>query len=241
MGGAAVAGRVSRFDRRLATSDNAGFVIERERSMAKQQMERALLSWLARWSGVAALLAFIAAVIGFGLALPGFEQTRHPVALLGARGLPHALAFNLCGLLLPGTLATVQAAALLRLRPDRAGWPLRIGLQLVLLAALAFAAIGVFALDPADLNSRASQYHATAWLLWLTAFGAGGLLWGSGLWAGGGDRVLAGLSVAAAVVVVAAGLGPAEWLHPALAQRVAFLAWLGWLVPVGWRAAGRAE
>ena len=45
-----------------------------------------------RWAGVAAALLWTAAVLGFGAALPGFEQALHPLALLGASGVPNAMA-----------------------------------------------------------------------------------------------------------------------------------------------------
>lgn len=52
-------------------------------------------SSLLRLSGPAAALLFVLAVLGFGTGLEGYAQARHPVALLGAHGVPHALAFNL--------------------------------------------------------------------------------------------------------------------------------------------------
>ncbi len=53
---------------------------------------------LDRWLGLLAAVVFVLAVAGFGAGLEGYAQARHPVALLGARGVPHALAFNLLGL-----------------------------------------------------------------------------------------------------------------------------------------------
>ena len=55
------------------------------------------LSPLLRLSGLVAALLFVLAVLGFGAGLDGYAQARHPVALLGAQGVPHALAFNLLG------------------------------------------------------------------------------------------------------------------------------------------------
>ena len=97
-----------------------------------------------------ALVAWVAACIVFGLISPDFGHLRHPVALLGAIGEPNALAFNLLGFVAPG-LALAWLAW--RWRGQRAadGWRARIGLQLLLLSALAFVAQGLLPLDPTDL------------------------------------------------------------------------------------------
>ena len=72
------------------------------------------MSGAVRWSGLAAAIVFVAALLGFGLALPGYSQIAHPVAVLGAMGVPHALGFNLLGFVLPGALA---ATASIGVRP----------------------------------------------------------------------------------------------------------------------------
>jgi hypothetical protein len=74
--------------------------------------------------------------------MPADGAARHPVALLGARGVPHALAFNLLGFVLPGLLAVAVAECLRRSLPATAGWAPRVGSQMLLLAGLAFAAMG---------------------------------------------------------------------------------------------------
>ena len=76
------------------------------------------LSPLLRLSGLMAALLFVLAVLGFGAGLDGYAQARHPVALLGAHGVPHALAFNLLGFVLPGLLAAVVAERLRRRLPS---------------------------------------------------------------------------------------------------------------------------
>src|SRR3546814_13949676 len=68
-------------------------------------------------AAIVAVVLFAAAVAGFGAALDGYSQAIHPVGLLGARGMPHALAFNVLGFVLPGVLAALVA------------WPLRAGLD----------------------------------------------------------------------------------------------------------------
>jgi hypothetical protein len=174
-----------------------------------------------------------AAVLGFGAMLEGYVQSQHPVALLGARGIERAFAFNALGFVLPGLLV---AWAALRLRGslDAAGWLERIGAHLWMLSALAFAAQGLVPLDPEDLDARASRLHATVWSLWWIAFLPGALL----LALRSRGFALA-LLVAAAVVAVAVLLAPAGF-----AQRVAVAAWFALLAAsgrMGWRDAAPAS
>jgi len=168
----------------------------------------------------AAVLAFAAALAGFGALLDGYAHAAHPVGLLGASGWPRASAFNACAFLVPGLL--LAAAGLgLRARLGDAGWPARIGAMLAVLSALAFAAQGLFPLDPEHLDSGDSRYHATAWTLWWVAFAPGAALLATG------PRLRA-WHVAAAATVPACALVLPALLAPALAQRVAFAAWFAW-------------
>ena len=172
-----------------------------------------------------ALLVFVAAAVGFGIASPDFGHTRHPLALLGALGEPHALAFNLLGFVLPGTLLAWLAWSL-RGAHAEPGWRVRIGLQLVLLSALCFAAQGLRPLDPTDLMAPDSRLHAVAWMLWWIAFVPGALLLAP-------QAGRAGLPVALLVLLLVLGAG--SLLPAPLAQRLAFLLWFGW-----WLLAARA-
>ncbi len=192
--------------------------------------------WL-RPAAALAALSFAAAVAGFGAALDGYSQVAHPVALLGARGMPHALAFNVLGFVLPGLLAAAVAWCLRTGMPDDAGWAVRIGTRLMLLSALAFAAQGVLPLDPRDLESSASRAHATAWMLWWVALVPAASLLAFGLRRDRARRglVLASVGLAAAVVCLVAL--PLGLLAPAVAQRVVFAAWLGWVVLAAWKGA----
>jgi hypothetical protein len=177
------------------------------------QRSTSVLAWLAAG-------AWLAGAIGFGIALDGYSHTVHPLGLLGARGLPHALAFNLAGFALPGLLL-VAAGVGLRARLDGTGWPLRLGAVLATLSALAFAAQGLFPLDPEHLDSGASRYHATAWTLWWLAFAPGAALLATGArprWA----HAVAAIAVPALALLLPALVGGA------LAQRLAFAAWFGW-------------
>lgn len=187
------------------------------------------MSGAVRWSGLAAAIVFAASLLGFGLALPGYSQVVHPVAVLGAMGVPHAVGFNLLGFVLPGALAVTVAMGLRRRLPDDAGWSLRVGAQLVLLSALGFAAMGLLPLDPEDLDNPASSLHATAWMLWWVAFVPGALLVALGLRSRVAWRMLARASIAAALLVLFVALLAVELMPAGIAQRSGYAAWLGWL------------
>ncbi len=175
---------------------------------------------------------WLTALFGFGAMVEGFSHLLHPVALLGARGVPHALGFNLLGLMVPGVLAASSAYALRQRLPDGADWSARIGAWMLVVSALAFAAQGLLPLDPADLDASGSRLHAAAWTLWWIAFVPGALLLAVGALGVRGRRAFALASVAAAVLVlVFAVLAPvALWVG--IAQRIAFGVWFAWLVLV---------
>ncbi|MCC5072429.1 DUF998 domain-containing protein [Xanthomonas campestris] len=194
----------------------------------------AIIEGLQRYLGLIAATAFVLAVAGFGAALPGYLQGSHPVALLGAAGVPHALGFNLLAFVLVGGLGMATGISLLARMPPKAGWSLRVGGQLIVLAGLAFIGMGLLPLDPTDLDGRASQSHATAWLLWAVAFVPGMLLIAAQLLNQPGMRALAWLTLAAGLLVAVLSFGPPGLLRQAVAQRVAFLAWVGWLAVAGW-------
>ncbi|MCE4361982.1 DUF998 domain-containing protein [Xanthomonas hortorum] len=187
-----------------------------------------------RYLGLIAATVFVLAVAGFGLALPGYMQASHPVALLGADGVPHALGFNLLAFALVGGLGMATGISLLARMPAKSGWSLRVGGQLIVLAGLAFLGMGLLPLDPTDLDGRASQAHATAWLLWAVAFVPAMLLIAAALLNQCDTRALALLSLGAGLLVAVLAFGPPGLLRQAIAQRVAFLAWVGWLAVAGW-------
>ncbi|WP_448121710.1 DUF998 domain-containing protein [Xanthomonas arboricola] len=188
-----------------------------------------------RYLGLVAATVFVLAVAGFGVALPGYLQANHPVALLGANGVPHALGFNLLAFVLVGALGMATGVSLLARMPARSSWSLRVGGQLIVLAGLAFLGMGALPLDPTDLDGRASQAHATAWLLWAVAFVPGMLLLAAALLNQPGTRALAWLSLGAGLLVAVLAFGPPGLLRQAIAQRLAFLAWVGWLAVAAWR------
>ncbi|MET0582534.1 MAG: DUF998 domain-containing protein [Pseudoxanthomonas sp.] len=186
-----------------------------------------------RHAGWIAMLFFTIAVVAFGAALDGYSQLGMPVALLGASGFPHALAFNLLAFVLPGMLAGVVAMVLRRGLPTGAGWSLRIGAQLVFLSALAFIAMGLLPLDPGDLESEASRLHGTAWMLWTVAFVPGAVLLGAGLLAFPATSRFAWLSLVIAAGVLLAGFVFTDFMPAGLAQRIAFGLWFGWMSVAG--------
>jgi len=183
------------------------------------------LDAIAAW---AAVLLCVLAVAGFGAALDGYSQRLHPVAMPGARGMPHAVAFGLLAFVLPGLLAVLVAARLRVRLPASAGWAPRIGAGLVLLSAVAFALQGVFPLDPRELDAGLSRLHASAWTAWWIAYVPGAVLLAIGCLRSTGWRGFALVSIAAAALVGAFAM-LALPLPAAVAQRVAFLAWLAWL------------
>ncbi|HEL3785503.1 TPA: DUF998 domain-containing protein [Stenotrophomonas maltophilia] len=184
---------------------------------------------LDRCLGLFAAVVFVLAVTGFGAGLEGYAQARHPVALLGARGVPHALAFNLLGFVLPGVLAVVVAERLRRGLPTTAGWAPRVGSQMLLLAGLAFAAMGLLPLDVDDLHGPASQLHASAWMIWVLGFVAGTLLLGTTQLRQAHGRGLGGLALGCGVLAALAAFALQGVLPAPLAQRLAFACWVVWL------------
>lgn len=179
---------------------------------------------------VAAALCCLAALLGFGAALDGYSHWRHPPGLLGAQGIPGALAFNLLAYIGPGlALAWVAWRLLAAARALRA--PARIGAWLWLWSALAWAAQGALALDPQDLDAHSSRLHAVAWLLWWLAFAPGAALLAYASLAAPAWRRFGAIALAAAATVALAVIAADARVAPAApAQRVALLAWLAGFV-----------
>ena len=144
----------------------------------------------------AALALFAGALLAARIGLPEYAHRLHPVGLRGAMGMPWATAFNLAAFVVPGVLL---AGVGLRLREALAmrGWLARIGVVLVQLSALAFAAQGLLPLDPRDVDAAASRWHVLAWMLWWIAFVPGALLLavGAGRWRGFAGACAVGTSV----------------------------------------------
>jgi len=184
---------------------------------------RRYVPWIA--SGLFAVAMLLA-----GAGVPEFSHYVHPLALRGTEDLPHAALFNAMVFVLPGLLLA-WAGQGLRRSLGKVGWSARIGIVLVQLSALAFAAQGVFPLDTSDADSTASRLHALSWMLWWIAFVPGVLL----LALGARRRTLFALACVAAgvlvpVLAVFAPLG--AWVG--VAQRLAFGLWFGWWMVAAW-------
>lgn len=191
------------------------------------------LSFLSRHAGPLAAVLCAAASAGSVAAVEGYSHAQYPIAVLGARAVPHALPFNLLAFVLPGLLV---AWGMLRLRaalPVAARWPARIGTQMALLSALAFAVQGLLPLDLGDMDGPASRLHAAAWMVWWIAFTGGGALLASGLARRPAWKSVAAASTLAAAMVPVCALFVALLLPAGIAQRIAFAIWFAWAIAVG--------
>ncbi|TKR32794.1 DUF998 domain-containing protein [Luteimonas gilva] len=184
-------------------------------------------------AGLLAGAAFAASAFFFSLGLEGYSHRVHPLGLLGAQGIPHAVAFDIVGFLIPGLLAA-WVCRRLRERVDAGGWMARIGAWMALLSCLAFAAQGLFRLDPEHLESTASRLHGVAWMLWWLAFVPGAALLAIGLRSLPKWRGLSAASALAALGVLAFAMVVTEWMPAAIAHRIAFVLWFAWLVWAGY-------
>ena len=189
-----------------------------------------------RIAGPAALALFLAAATICGAMFDGYSHREHPLALLGASGVPGALVFNASAFVLPGLAAAI---ALWSMRSGLSAttdvWT-RIGTQLTVLSALAFAAQGFLPLDADDVTGPANAMHALAWTLWWIGFAAGGALLAFG-------RLSRGFRWAAAVsamVVLSLSLPPWPGAMAAFAPRLAYVAWFVW-VTVALRLVARPD
>lgn len=199
-----------------------------------------MTTWVLRHTALVGALIFTVALVAFAAMWPGYSHANFPFDALGARGVPQANAFNLLGLMWPGLMAAMAMMQLRQRLPAQAGWPVRIGAQLVLLSCLGFVAMGLLPLDPTDLHNQASSWHATAWMLWWVSFCPGAWLLSWGLRGPSGWRGLARISVIAPLVLLALVLVGVALMPAGLAQRLALAVWWGWLIVAGrsgWNAA----
>lgn len=178
-----------------------------------------------------ATAVFAVALLLANIGVPEYSHLVHPVALRGAAGLPWAFAFNLLAFVLPGALLA-WAGQPFRDGVVGASWLARIGVVLVQLSALAFAAQGLLPLDPSDTDSSASRLHVLAWMLWWIAFVPGALLLGVGAGRGAGFA-LASVAIGAVVPIIAVLAPIGLWVG--IAQRLAFALWFGWWLLAAWR------
>ena len=171
--------------------------------------------------GLAATFVFLAALILFAAAYPGYEHGTKAVSELGATGAPNAFAWNLLGFFLPGVLLALFGLGVGTVANNR-----RTGLYLAL-SGVAFAATAVPA-DMDDLQSPLSVVHIAAslmvFLFWL--LGALRLL----------KHPLPELRRATVIFLLlalaAGGLRFTPLLLPGWGQRLSFLAYFGWVATV---------
>ena len=180
---------------------------------------------------IAAGGCFAVALLLANVGVPEYSHRVHPVALRGTAGLPWAFGFNLLAFVLPGALLALAAQRLRGALGD-AGWLARIGLVLVQLSAVAFAAQGLLPLDPSDTDSTASRLHVLAWMLWWIAFVPGAMLLAVGARRGAGFA-LGSVAIGALVPVIAVLAPIGLWVG--IAQRLAFALWFGWWLLAAWR------
>jgi hypothetical membrane protein len=183
---------------------------------------------LDRHAGWLAAACCVLATLGFAAALPEFSHARHPLGLLGAAGVPGAALFNVLAFVVPGLLAAWVFVRLRARMPVGAARWAGIGCWVLALSALAFAAQGVWRLDPSDLDGPISQRHATMWLLWWLAFAAGALVLGLGLLRERMWRAVAITFVVACALVVLLNVFP--MVAGPIAQRVVLLVWLACVI-----------
>ena len=188
-----------------------------------------------RWPAIAGLLAgpwFAFALLAFAARVPEYRHALHPAALLGAGGMPDALAWNLLGFVVPGALAAVALQALHgALRAAGEGAVARIGATVLLLSALAFAAQGLLPLQLGQaFDAGPARLHVAAWMAWWLAALAGFVLLAAGL----RRRPVAATATLLAAAVVAAALhAQALPLPGGVRERIALAAWFGWIACAG--------
>lgn len=180
-----------------------------------------------RFAAPLAAALCLSAALGFALAFPEYSHLRHPLALLGARGVPRALAFNLTAFVVPGALAALVALRVHARVPAAAGLPARLGAWLLAISALAWGAQGLLPLEPSDLEGAVSQWHATAWMIWWLAFVSAAWLLALGLCRCPGRRGLVGALAVAGGLTVVLNAVPGVWMPGPLAQRAVAAVW--WL------------
>lgn len=196
-----------------------------------------------RWPAIAGLVAgpwFAVTLLAVAARVPAYRHALQPPALLGATGMPDALAWNLLGFVVPGALAAIALQAVHEaLRGD--GVMARIGANLLGVSALAFAAQGLLPLRLGQaVDTGTARMHVVAWMAWWLA-----ALAGFGMVALGarGRRALAIAALLAAVAMAVALHAAAVPIAGGVRERLALAAWFGWIAcasAAAWRVSGSA-
>lgn len=188
-----------------------------------------------RCPAIAGLLAgpwFVVALLAFAARVPEYRHALHPPSLLGASGMPDALAWNLLGFVVPGLLAAITLQALHgALRQAGEGGLARIGATVLLLSALAFAAQGLLPLQLGRaLDAGPARWHVVMWMAWWLAALAGFALLAVGLRR---HRALCVATLLAGVAIAVALHAQSLPLPGGLRERIALAAWFGWIACAG--------
>jgi hypothetical membrane protein len=186
-------------------------------------------------AGWLAGLAFALALLIAASVAPDYLHARHAVAMLGAKGAAHALAFNAFGYALPGLSLAVFAIALDRpLARLAAGFSARIGWNLLLISGLAFAAQGLLPFDPLDVDGAASKRHVLALTIALLSWLPATALLAASLRRDPRTRALTQIGLASGAAMLAMlALPIGEWMPalrdaPGHAQRLILFVYFAW-------------
>jgi hypothetical protein len=191
-----------------------------------------------RTAALAGLLAgawFTVALLAFALRVPGYDHAMQTPALLGATGMPDARAWNLLGFLVPGLMAAYALQGLHRvLRARDAGFVARVGMTLLLLSAVAFAAQGLLPLQLGRaIDAGSARLHIVAWTLWWLAAIAGFVV----LALGQLRKPLSAIAALMAATLMGAALHASSLPLPGgVRERIALAAWFGWIALASWQA-----
>ena len=193
----------------------------------------------ARWPVLLVLIATLCcacAVWGFRISLRGVVPASASIDWLGAKGVPHAAAFNAFAFVVPGVLV---AAVAISVYLDAGSSRMRIGALIALFSALAFAGQGLLPLDLSRLDAS-SRLHASCWSAWWLTTATGALLLAAGAQRRPRTARRRIASVASALLVPFFALFAPALFGAATAQTIAYALWFAWWLLVARDISGNA-
>lgn len=180
-------------------------------------------------------MCFVLVALAAGAWREAYVPAQQSLSILGAVGAPGAVWFNLLGYVVVGLVLLLFVIALERaMQHDGAARGGRLGTGLLMVSALAFAAQGVFAFDPADVDAATSQRHSSALAFALLGLMAGAMFVAASLRRAPGWRMLTRVGPALAALLLVFLVQPPQQLLPALAgqpghaQRLIVAVYLAW-------------